>query len=170
MKELLVTALLGWIALTFPWRLATLGVATLVVSPGLTQFSTAHDHYWDVQNFEYKLGAFGWEIVYTKDLRFQGSPAYGVTSPAERKIYIEESLSWDGRWTVLGHEAGHVFQPAWVDRDQGEVFAQGVSLLLTHSSVRELARHIAGHKLTALEVLIAEHSAIQHAADVLRDR
>ena len=90
----------------------------------------------------------------------------GYTSRQERVIVLDSSLSADAKLEVLAHEAGHLLQPPGLVGDEGQVFADAVSYLVTRGNRRTYARYLSGHK-SALSVLRTYRREIRWAAKVL---
>lgn len=168
MKKLLLTTLLAFISLTAPWRLMALGAETMVMRPGHVRSQAGQDKYWLAQDLEVRLNRMGWKVLYTPKL-VENSNALGLTSYFERTIQIEESLSWNERYSVLAHEAGHTQQPFRLTPEQGEVFAESVSTLMAGSGIREHARYLASLKPNVLEVLFVLWPDIYKAAATLEE-
>lgn len=93
----------------------------------------------------------------------------GYTIRQERLIVIDSSLSTNAKLEVLAHEAGHLLQPPGVEGDDGQVFADAVSFLVTGRNSRTYARYLAGHK-ASLHVLKTYRREIKWAAKVLEGR
>lgn len=167
-KTLLV--ILALLLVHAPWRIALVTAEALYLNPGLTQEVTTNDKYWQVMELESKLIAYGFEVQYKKQVDLLGDPAYGVIDPAMHTITIDASLSWDMRYAVLAHEAGHHLQPVWANRNQREVFAELVSTLVSHDGYREHARYLARTKIDLLVMVLLDWPAVYHAAAVLEDR
>lgn len=175
MKKALLIFLLLTIALHAPWRLLALCAETLVVSPGLTRVSQGDDLYWEALALEARLVDFGWAVSYEKDPRvvvgfMQTVPVYGVTDDHEHTITIDEALHWNARFAVLAHEGGHTFQRSWLNRNQGETFAEAVAMLVSHDGLREHARYLSSYRVEAILTMLVEWRAIYRAAAVLEDR
>jgi hypothetical protein len=164
----LVIVLALFAAYLAPWRLIALGAQSIYMRPGLVHTAAGTDHYWDAKDLENRLRRFGWSVAYDKGL-IENSGAYGMTQFFERKITVDDSLSWNERYAVLLHEAGHTQQPYRLTTGQGEVFAESVSALAGTGGLREHARYLAGLKADVLPVLLIHWSDIYRAADNLRE-
>lgn len=55
---------------------------------------------------------------------------YGETTALDRTIIIDGTVSEAMKLAVLAHELGHVLQPPRMAREEGEVFAETVALLV----------------------------------------
>jgi hypothetical protein len=166
MRKTVLAVLLSLIVLNFPWRLGVLAVETLCLRPGLTHVVQGTNRYWDVRDLEGRLNGLGWSVGFTR----VEEDIYGKTVPMFHVIVIDEQLSWNARLGILAHEAGHTHQPAWLNDEQGEVFAEAVALLYAHDGIREHARYLSKFKGTTLMLLLTEWPAIYHAAATLEDR
>lgn len=170
MKRFILALLVLFIISHAPWRLMALVVETFVVSPGLTHTSTADDKYWEVLALEGRLTDMGWPVGYEASLNANGSRAYGVTDPRTHTITLDSTLHWSDRYAVLAHEGGHVLQPGWVGRVDGEIFAESVAVLVANDKIREHARYLSAHRFEVLMFIAVEWRAIYHAAAVLTDK
>lgn len=168
MKRTLLALLLTYVALSFPWRLAALGVEVFTVKPGQTRFTDKNDHYWDALQLELNLIRLGYKVQYVRDLEVHepgGSHKVdGVTYPALHLIQIEEALSWNARAGILAHEGGHALQPLWVQGEDGESFAETVAALVGGNGLREHARYMSRFKGAFFFIAIAEWRAAYSAA------
>lgn len=169
MKRILVFVLAVFLVLNAPWRLMGLGAEMFLLHPGAPHFSATSVHYWDIEALENRLMALGWNIHYARDITVYGQPAYGITAPQEHIIAVDADLSWDARYAILAHEAGHTQQPYWVNATEGDCFAESVATLVAHDGLREHARYLASRKWTCAMLMVAEWQAIYHAAATLRD-
>lgn len=142
MRRLLSVILLTLLALTIPWRLAALFAEALVVSPGLTRTQSGTDDYWAALDLQARLERLGWAVQYKPGLA-DDCGCYGLTSFHSRDIYIEDALSWNARFAVLAHEAGHTLEPPRLTENQGEVFAEAVATLIARDGLRDHARYLA---------------------------
>jgi hypothetical protein len=157
-------------ALHAPWRLWALVAESFILQPGLTRTAQDDSKYWDVKALEFRLKGLGWHIEYAEALSYNGQEAYGVTIPADHKIFIESGLHWTPRYAVLMHEGGHTLQPWWLTTmAQSECFAESVAMLASHDGVREHARYLARYKLDLLLLTITEWPAIYRAAALLSE-
>ena len=163
-RLLLVLSLL--LVLLAPWRLIALTTEALWMSPGLERERQTNTRYWDVQDLEQRLRRLGWTVSYERDL-MKNSNAFGITTFWDRRIQIDSALSWDERYTVLAHEAGHTLQPLRLTEQQAEVFAESVSLVLCHDGVREHARYLANLKADLIPTLLVYWPEVYRAADTL---
>ena len=163
-------ALLFVLALHAPWRLMGLAAEVLVMSPGPTRVRDGGERYWDALSLEGKIASLNYSVRYQKGLSLMGVPLYGLTNTEEHSVVIEAGLSWNARYAVLAHEAGHTLQPGWSDRAQGEAFAEGVAFLVSKDGCREHARYLSSIRGEALFMLLVEWPSIYHAAAVLEDR
>lgn len=167
MKRALLTLLVTFLLAHAPWRLMVLAAEVLVVSRGHIHTDPGHDQYWQARDLETRLTSLGWTVTYRRALTVYGTEAYGVTQPSERAITIDADLSWNARLATLAHEGGHVLQPAWLDRNQGEAFAESVAALVAHDGLREHARYLASMRADFVIVVLVEWRAIYRAAYVL---
>jgi hypothetical protein len=55
---------------------------------------------------------------------------YGQTAPTLRTIEVDGTASDTMKLAILAHELGHVLQPPKMDRQENEVFAEAVALLV----------------------------------------
>lgn len=165
-RAVLYTLLLV-LAYQLPWRLLGLVAETLVMRPGITRMTAGHERYWDARDLQTRLEELGWTVKYEPGLSVYGTPAYGVTTPAERLIEIDAELGWDGRLATLAHEGGHVFQPVWLSPREREAFAECVALLVARDGPREHARYLASAKWELVLVTLGEWPRIYRAAEVL---
>lgn len=149
-----------------PIRLATLAAEVSVMNPGRARMSSGDARYWDALALEARLEALGWSVEYGD----AGDSLLGVTYPHRHHIVVDERLHWDARFAVLAHEAGHTMEPAWLDHDQGEVFAECVAALLDGYHLREHARWLAGQKAEVVTLILLEWPSMYHAAAVMEDR
>ena len=126
-----------------------------------------NDRYWQVRELEVTGQLYlGVTIAY-------GQPhmgAVGTSQFGSRAIVISEKLTWNERLEVLAHELGHILMPRSLTASQGEVFAEGVSYLVSHRmghhSLDVHARYLAQHK-PSLHVLTDYAMEIRWAAGVL---
>lgn len=169
MKSHLLAVLLTLILAFAPWRLVALAGETMMMRPSISHFTSRDDLYYEALALEARLLALGYSVKYQTGLNFMGQEAWGLTVPTEHQIYVEERLHWNARYAVLAHEAGHVLQPDWVDREEGDAFAEIVAALVTHDGLREHARFLARSKGAFLITAIAGWQEAYHAADLLTD-
>lgn len=162
MKRLLIT-LIAVLTLIAPWRLLTLGTEALVMRAGNVRTSPGTDKYWLVQDLEVRLRRFGWKVTYVKGL-MDNANAFGMTIPDDRSILVDESLSWNERYSVLLHEAGHTQQPFRMTQEQAEVFAESVAALMADDGLREHARYLAGLKPNVVPTLAVLWPDVYRAA------
>jgi hypothetical protein len=147
-----------------PFRLAALAVATAAAPGGVTRVAAGDDRYWDALDLELRLIHTGWTVAYKPHPTMNGEEVYGVTNSGDRTVVIDADLHWNARYSVLAHEFGHTQQPAWLDRAQGEAFAEAVSYLLAGGDVREHARYLRGARPESLLVFLTEWQDIYRAA------
>jgi hypothetical protein len=152
-----------------PWRLLHLAAEVAVMRPDFTRMPTTNTHYWEARRLETKLEWLGYQVFYEKDLNAMGRPAFGLTDRSEHIVRIDKDLSWDGRYLVLAHEAGHVVAPGWLQGPDGEVFAESVAVLIDEDGIRESARYLSDSKSNFFFTSLAEWRAIYHAAALLTD-
>lgn len=169
-KRVALLLLSTFIAFHAPWRVMALVVEAEFMKPGPVRFTQTTDHYWDCAYLERRLSNIGYSVAYRPNLRALGGPVYGYTNSHTHEIVVDANLSWDARYAVLAHEAGHVLQPWWLDGGQPEVFAEMVSTIMSRDGIREHARYLADQKLDVLVVALAEWPAAYHAAAALEDR
>jgi hypothetical protein len=95
----------------------------------------------------------------------------GLTAFTEdgRVISLDPTLSPNAAYQVLAHEAGHVLQPTGLSKQEAEVFADAVSMLVTGDNVHVFSQYLAGSK-SGLGVLRIYRKEIRWAATVLRGR
>ena len=149
-----------------PWRLLLLAGEVALVRPGVVRMPSGQNNYWLVQDLSIRLNELGWEVRYIP----MDPSQYGMTQPDAHLISINETLSWNARYATLAHEAGHTLQPYWMNKRQGEAFAEGVSYLVTGDSAVENARYLAHSRIDTLLTLLTEWREIYHAATLLEDR
>lgn len=79
-----------------------------------------------------------------------GNIVWGLALPDEREVYLLESLSPDGRFEVLTHEAAHILQPGDLNSSASEVFAELVLYEMLyyygHDGSVTVGQYLAGHK------------------------
>lgn len=168
-KSYLLAAILAVCVWVAPWRLMSLGADVLVLRPGPVELRTDQDdQYWDCKRLEARLDWLHYDVTYQRDLNYMGSKVFGLTDTNAHHIYIEEDLHWNDRFAVLAHEAGHTLQPGYLDRQEGDVFAESVSYLVAGDR-RNSARWLSSAKPQFIFVALAEWRAIYHAAAVLQD-
>lgn len=170
MKKYLLAFIVGFALVSFPWRLAALGVEVLAMHPGPTRPTQSNGRFWDAMSIELRLLDLGWQVKYAASPEFNGQAAFGMTDPEHHIIVIDSALSWDMRFTVLAHEGGHVLEPGWMTRSQGEVFAETVSALASHDGLREHARYLARYKVDFVLISIMEWQGMYRAAAVLTEQ
>jgi hypothetical protein len=170
LKHKIAAGLLVVLGYMMPWRLSIMAAETFLVTPGHTRLSGGVDRYFEAIDLEWKLTTLGWTVVYEPEPMLMGQPALGITYSSEHRIVVDKALSWNDRYVVLAHEAGHTLQPGWVDRNEAEVFAEGVAMLVTQTGPREHARYLAGVRGDAILMVISESAAMTHAAALLGDR
>ena len=168
MKNAILGAGLAILLSILPYRIMALSAEMFVVFPGATRVVTTNDHYWDVGDLGVRLNRLGFTVVYGTPLYLDGQRVYGVTSFEEHAIAIDSSLSWDARYDVLTHEAGHTHQPFWVNAEEGDCYAEGVAAVLT-GTLREHARYLHGTKWTCLGVFLAEWPSIYATAATMHN-
>jgi hypothetical protein len=166
----ILIVLLLFIAAHAPWRLMVMVAETFVLSPGYIHTSPHDDQYWEVLTLEARLATMGWPVRYEASLSLDGTRAFGLTDPATHTITLDSTQHWNERFVTLAHEGGHVLQPGWVSRVQGEIFAESVAMLVAGDDIHEHARYLAPHRFDVLMFAMAEWRAIYHAAAVLTDR
>lgn len=93
----------------------------------------------------------------------------GIASREHRIIALDGTLSPNARLQVLAHEAGHFLQPDGLTTQEGEVFADAVSYLVTRDEAPVFSRYLAGSK-SGLHVLRTYRREIHWAARVLSGR
>jgi hypothetical protein len=169
MRKILLTILLTIIVFGAPWRLMVLVGEAFAITPSHSVLSPNNDEYWREQALEMRLRSMGWQVFYETDMNYMGQPVYGLTDSSEHIIRIEKSLSWNARFAVLAHEAGHTVQPWWLDRMEGDVFAESVATLIT-GNIREHARWLSVAKFETLFTILTEWPRIYTAADLFLER
>lgn len=169
MKRIMLAILATFVITQAPWRILMLAANVVLTPASQTRVSDRDDDYWRARTLETRLNELGWIVQYQSNLSYRGQTAYGITDPSEHTIFIDESLHWNTRFDVLAHEAGHAFQPGWMNRAQGEVFAECVSTLFTQRRIQDHARYLARYKPDFLLITALEWSAMYHATAALRD-
>jgi len=152
-----------------PFRLMGLTAEMFMLRPGNTHNAATTAHYWDVQDLSTRLNRLGWRIIYATPITMDGDRVYGITVFDEHVIAIDSGLAWDARYAVLAHEGGHTHQPFWVDKAQGDCYAEAVATLVAQDGIREHARYLADNRWTCLGVFLAEWPSIYNTAATLRD-
>ena len=111
------------------------------------------------------------ETVLGVQVQQAGAPpgTAGVSSREHRIIALDGTLSPNARLQVLAHEAGHVLQPDGLSKQEAEVFADAVSLLVTGDDAHVYSQYLAGSK-SGLHALRTYRREIQWAARVLGGR
>jgi len=176
MKRAVLAVLLAIIVAHAPWRLMHLAAQTVVMHKGKLHLKAGTDRYWDAMGMESRIMGLRYAVRYEHDPRIQEcvvckpKRVYGYTDYDEHLVVVDEALSWNERFDVLSHEAGHILQPLWLEDDQQDVFAEAVAYLVVGDSVIEHARYLSMMKVDTLLVLTTEWRAIYHAAAVLEDR
>lgn len=130
------------LATQLPWRIMRLGVGAAFAQPQQYQTSQGSGSYWQEQLLEAKLLEAGYVVTYAPILR---EGALGRTIYQEHTIQLERSLSWDDKYAVLGHEAGHALSPLYLRGGgaEAEVFADAVSVLICRCGHGNAARYLA---------------------------
>jgi hypothetical protein len=167
MKRIAIALLLAFALEHAPFRLAALVTETLVMKPGPVRVVHPNDRFWDAIDLETRLLSMGWQVMYRPIL---GAGLFGVTDSRQHTITVDSSLKWNARYAVLAHEAAHTLQPFWLSTEQGEAFAEIVSMLLCHDGLREHARYLADKKVDVVLVALVEGAAAYHAVAVLTDK
>lgn len=163
MRRTVLAVLATFVMFYTPWRLMALVGATLVAPPTEQRLSSKNGRYWDVQDLQNRLKALGWDVEYV-DLP---EGYLGVTSVDERKISVSTELSWNGRLAVLAHEAGHTRQPEWSTHNEGEAFAEAVSVLIDRDDLWSHARYLARMRMDSILTIIGEWRRIERTANLL---
>lgn len=156
------------LALYAPWRLIVLGVESCFLTPGYVRTESGHDHYWEAKNLAMRLEQLGWTVTYQANL-VEEHGALGLTRFSDRTITIEDTLSWNERYSILAHEGAHTLQPVRMTGGQKEVFAEAVSLLVMQNGYREHARYLSSMRADVFTVLLTEWPAIYRTATMLRE-
>lgn len=172
MKRTVLALLAAFILAHAPWRLAALAVEVVSMHPSPNRTARlGNNNYWTAMELEAKAIHLGYEVKYTKDLRYLGRPMWGTTDTDEHVIEINTELSWNGRANVLAHELAHVLQPGWLqDEAQADAFAETVATLVAHDGLREHARYLSRDKGAFVLVALTEWQRIYHAVTFLEDR
>lgn len=176
MRVAVLGAVLGFLLVLLPWRLATLGVRTLTSRPHIeVHLLGTNVWYWQVMELEAHLVERGWRVAYEKlPPRFYGKTCLGpepfgpcLRADADRLIVVNNTLAWDDRYETLAHEAGHTFQPYGLEFSKGqqEMFAEAVAALVT-GRYREPAHYLAVYRADVLTLLVYQ-SDIYHAVGEL---
>jgi len=169
----LIIATIGiWLIFPEPDPLKALArevLTTNYVSASSRLDRTGNDLYWPAQELQAVLFVInGARVVYGSAEGYSG-----ITYWETRQIAIDERLSWNARFEVLAHEAGHVLQPQGLTQIEGEVFAEGVAYLVLrhygHDRIELHAYYLAARK-SGLDVLEHYATDIRHAARVLTAR
>lgn len=169
MRKRILLALALVIAISAPWRLIGLGAEIFMVRPNAAYFTQDDSSYWQALELETRLHGLGWDVGYRPNISMGGQPVYGLTNTREHAILVDADLHWTARYRVLAHEAGHTLQPIWVDNVQADCFAEAVAAVVVRQGLREHARFMAGARWTCVGLMLAESSAIYHAAALLED-
>lgn len=171
MKKYAAAILVAFVLSHAPYRVMGLLVTTLMVTPSHIHLPQGNAAYWKVQSLEARMQALGWTVVYQTNPHMGFAGAYGLTVGQSHIIWIDPHLSWDGRYNVLAHEAGHVMAPGWVNPDQNEIFAEVVAALVVRDSwwthARYLSRYNRGEFLL---MAVLNWPSMYRAAAVLNDR
>jgi len=167
--KIILAILVAFILSHAPWRLAVLGVETFAMTPSHTRVDTGNEKYWDVLRLQYRLGALGWTIEYAPNLQFNEQQAYGLTSFDGHIIVVDSDLSWNGRYSVLLHEGGHILAPYWANRGQAEAFAETVAALAAHDGLREHARYLSLYKEDFVIAVLLNWRDVYRAAALLSE-
>lgn len=167
MKRLLLLLVFAFVVEHAPWRLMALCAETMAMQPSRSHITQADDQYWDALKLESQLINLGWAVSYDDGMAAQN--LYGLTVSRDHEIHIEKSLHWNQRFAILAHEGGHTLEPGYLDRAQGEVFAESVAALVAHDGLREHARYLARVKLVTVVTLLLEWQRIYRAAALLED-
>jgi hypothetical protein len=165
MRTLILTALVGYSLLHIPYRLILLTGYVLTQPATLVQMPNTNGRYWDAQDLTHRLHRLGWTVEYKSPDTLQG--AYGITYLETREIFVDESLSWDARYWVLAHEAGHTLQPGWANHGHGEAWAETVSALITKEGFAQHAKYIARVKGEYLLMVLTEYKQLYRAVAVM---
>lgn len=164
---MVLVSLLTLIVFNAPWKLMGMAGEMMLLRPTAMHFTDSDANYWTAQDLGLKLSGLYWEVEYKPNLQIRGHSAYGLTIPRDHTVYVDANLHWSARAAVLAHEAGHVFQPTWVNSVEGDCFAESVAMLVADDKIREHARFLARTRFTCLGVMIAEWPNIYRAAAVL---
>lgn len=167
MRRIILALLVAYIVTSAPWRLIWLTGYVLTTSATLVHMPDTNIRYWETLDLEQRLIKLGWTITYKPPSQMDDGGLYGSTEFHTRQIDILDSLSWDGRFSVLAHEGGHTLQPGWANHGRGEAFAEAVAMLMTGDRTREHARYLARMRGDYLLMVITEWQSIYHAASVL---
>lgn len=165
MKKYLGVLFIAFVLCYAPWRLMALGVEVLCMHPGPTRVTQDDSSYWQALSLELRLTDLGWVVTYQAGM--VDHDLYGMTSPSEHTVKVEQSLHWNARYQILAHEGGHTLEPGWLNRGQGEVFAEVVAMLVTHDGLREHARYLSRDKMGFLFTSLMEWQAMYNAAEML---
>ena len=100
--------------------------------------------------------------------------AIGSTDLETRQVFIDENLKWHARFETLAHEGGHLFHPRALFRQEGEVFAEAVMVLVCERAgdrgvLARSAQYLANAK-GALHILKDYRFEIERAARILEGR
>lgn len=142
LRSIILILMLGFSAEHAPWKLMVLYTEAMTIQNGITRVPMTNGHKWEAEDLKARLEFLGWDVEWTDDLGGMCG-CYGLTNPRTRHIDIDSALSWDARFSVLAHEAGHTLQMQRLTENQGEVFAEAVSTLVSHDGFRDHARYLA---------------------------
>jgi hypothetical protein len=99
--------------------------------------------------------------------------AFGISYVAEGELFIKlrQDLSVNGTIEVLAHEGAHLFQPPYLNRSQGDVFAEIVSAhvasrLGVPNAVSTSALWLRQHK-PSLRMALDLQNEIAHVSNIL---
>ena len=108
------------------------------------------------------------EIVLGVQVQQAGAPpgTAGVSSREHRIIALDGTLSPNAKLQVLAHEAAHILQPGDMTKQEAEVFADAVSLLVTGDDAHVYSQYLAGSK-SGLHALRTYRREIKWATTVL---
>lgn len=95
-----------------------------------------------------------------------GAPGFGYANLVERSITLNPSLSVNGRFEVLAHEAGHLFQPPGLqDAATAQLFAELVGVGVQRHYGSTTAERVAAQYLCAYKWTFASEKHLRADID-----
>lgn len=166
-KSFILGVLLTWLWVLIPFHLFALSIESFVRRPGSTQMPSGNAAYWQALDLEARVIALGWEVGYDHPLTANGINVYGFTDPTRHLVKVDSALSWDARYLVLAHEAGHTLAPSWLSYAEHECFAEATAFLVVGDSRTEHGRYLSGSRWTCLGVYLTDYPSVYTAAALL---
>lgn len=167
-RTLVVSILLAWLWALTPVRLLLLSADSFLHHPGMTRVETGNDAYWKVLDLSMRMGALGWDVGFEHPLDLNGLIIYGVTDPTRHTIRVDSALSWDARYAVLAHEAGHTLAPPGLSYPEHECFAEAVAYVYVGDRATEHGRYLSSSRWTCLGLYLSDSSSIYAAVALLK--